>query len=163
MKKVAIIAALAYFLVLCEFALYNTFGPWGKPELLILLFVFFNLYMGIRYSIIAAVVCGLLKDSLGISPFGTYLFVYVAGAYWTTFVSKYIYQPGSRFSRAIVAFFVVLGCFVLEIALHRMEHDIHFGEAFTYVIWPQLVTTMVLATFVFHRLRDVSVLCHLKD
>jgi rod shape-determining protein MreD len=162
MKKLLIIILLSYLLFLSEFVLYNAFGPWGKPELLILLFVFFNLYLGVRYSIFAAFVCGLFKDSLGIAPFGTYLLIYVCGAYWTTFVSKNLYQPGSRFSRAMVAFFVVSFCFVLEALMHSMEHDVRLSEIIFYILFPQLITTMVTATFVFHRLRDISVSLNLK-
>lgn len=162
-KRTAVILVLAYVLFLLEFVLYGAFGPWGKPELLVLLFVFFNLYLGIRYSIIAALAAGLLRDAFSASPFGTYIFVYVLAAYWTTFVRKYFYQPGSRFSRALVAFFVVLACFLIEACLHLMEHQVRFDEALMYVLLPQLVITMLVATVVFHRLRDVCVFFSLKS
>lgn len=163
MKRIAVILALTYLCFLLEFIFFGAFGPWGKPEMLVLCFVFFNLYLGIRYSIIAALIAGLLKDAFSVSPFGTYVFVYVLAAYWTTFVSKYLYQPGSRFSRALVAFFVVLVCFLLEALLHSMEYEVRFVEALTYVLIPQLIITMIAATFVFHRLRDVSVFFRLKS
>ncbi len=162
-KRVAVILGLAYLLFLVEFVLYGAFGAWGKPELLVLLFVFLNLYLGIRFSIIAAVFAGLLRDVFSPSPVGTYLFIYVLAAYWTTVVSKYLYQPGSRFSRALVAFFVVLFCFVVEMSLHLREHEVRLVEALTYVLLPQLIMTMVTATFVFHRLRDVCVFFRLKN
>ena len=162
MKRVIVIAGLAYLCFFVEFILYNTFGPWGKPELLILLFVFFNLYMGIRYSIVAALIAALLKEASGGAPLGTYVFVYIVGAYWTTFVSKNLYQPGSRFSRAVVAFFVVLFCFILEAAVHMRVHEVRLGEMVSYILAPQLITTMIAATFVFLLLRDVCVLFDLK-
>ena len=162
-KRVAVILALAYLSFVCEFILYNVFGPWGKPELLILLFIFFNLYLGIRYSLVAAIAAGFLRDASSVSPFGTYLFVYVAGAYCTTVVNKYLYQPGSRFSRVMVALVVVLFCFTVELVLHMIEYDVRLTEVLTYVLWPQLVTTMVAATFVFLRMRDVSVFFALKS
>ncbi len=161
-KRIAVILVLAYVLFMMEFVLYGIFGAWGKPELLVLLFVFFNLYLGIRFSIIAAVAAGLLRDAFSTSPVGTYLFIYVLAAYWTTIVSKYLYQPGSRFSRALVAFFVVLFCFVLEVFLHLREHEVRLVESLTYVLLPQLIMTMLAATFVFHRLRDACVFFRLK-
>src|SRR5271167_4507660 len=109
MKRIAVIALVSYLAFALEFLLYNFWGPWGKPERLILVVIFFNLYLGIRFSIIAAVFCGIFKDSSGIAPFGTYVLVYIAGAYLTTCVRRYLYEPGSRFSRAVVTFFVVVG------------------------------------------------------
>ena len=162
MKRVLVIALVCYTLFVAEFVLYNAVGVWGKPELMILAVVFFNLYLGIRFSIIAALVCGLLKDSISIEPFGMYLFVYIAGAYATTFVRQYLYQPGSRFSRAMVAFFVVVACFIAQSAVTVMRHDMRFNEVLVYILIPQLVTTMIAATFVFHRLRDISVFFTLK-
>src|SRR5277367_2694045 len=111
MKRVAVIVLVSYLAFALEFVLYNFWGQWGKPELLVLVVIFFNLYLGIRFSIIAAVFCGIFKDAAGVAPFGTYVLVYVAGAYFTTLVRRYLYQPGSRFSRAVVAFLVVVGCF----------------------------------------------------
>ena len=162
MKRILIIGLLCYILFAIEFILYHAFGAWAKPELMILAVVFFNLYLGIRFSIIAAVVCGLLKDSISIEPFGTYMFVYMAGAYATTLVRKFLYQPGSRFSRVMVAFFVVAVCFITQSSVAIMSHDIRFNEVFVYILIPQLVTTLIAATFVFHRLRDISVFFTLK-
>jgi rod shape-determining protein MreD len=162
MKRILIITLICYLLFAAEFVLYNSFGAWGKPELLILAIVFFNLYLGIRFGIIAALICGLLKDSISIEPFGTYLFVYTAGAYATTFARQYLYQPGSRFSRAMVAFFAVASCFIVQSAVTLMNHEVRFNEVLVYLLIPQLITTMVAATFVFHRLRDISVFFALK-
>ena len=163
MKRIAVIVVLAYFCFLLENALYHAFGAWGKPELLILLVVFLNLYLGIRYSIIAALIAGLLKDSISIAPFGTYLFVYLAGAYVTTFVRWYFYQPGSRFLRALVAFAVVSACCLVQSAVTLMEHPLRWEEVVLSILIPQLATTMIAATFVFLRLRDVAVLFRLKN
>ena len=55
MKRILVIALVCYLAFALEFLLYNFWGKWGKPELLILVVIFFNLYLGIRFSIIAAV------------------------------------------------------------------------------------------------------------
>jgi len=54
-KRVAVIALVSYLAYALEFLFYNFWGQWGKPEFLILVVIFFNLYLGIRFSIIAAV------------------------------------------------------------------------------------------------------------
>src|ERR1700722_13361938 len=99
MKRVAVIALVCYLAFALEFLLYNFWGQWGKPELLILVVIFFNLYLGVRFGIIAAIFAGLFKDASGAAPFGTYILIYIAGTYLATLVRRYLYQPGSRFSR----------------------------------------------------------------
>ena len=145
-----------------EFLFYNFWGPWGKPEILMLVVIFFNLYLGIRFGIIAAIFCGIFKDSSGLAPFGTYILVYIAAAYLTTLVRRYLYEPGSRFSRAVVTFFVVVGCFIVQALLTNMYRDVYFSEQLSYLLIPQLLTTMIAATYVFAQLKNISDLFALK-
>jgi rod shape-determining protein MreD len=156
-KRLILIIALSYIFFILELVLNGVFGVWAKPELLLLLVIFWGLYSGIRYSITTAVICGLLKDTFSILPFGTYLFVFIVAAYLTTLVRNTIYQPGSRFSRAVVAFFVLIGCFLLELLLYIMHHDVRASDLFFNIFLPQIVTSMVAVTFVFHWLRDIAV------
>lgn len=163
MKRIAVIALVSYLAFALEFLLYNFWGQWGKPELLVLVMIFFNLYLGIRFGIIAAIFCGIFKDALAVAPFGTYILVYIAGSYVSIFVRKYLYQPGSRFSKALIAFFVVLGCFTVQTILSSMNHEMNFGELFIYCLIPQIITTMIAATYVFQQLRNISVFFALKN
>ncbi len=162
MKRIAVIILVCYLAFALEFLLYNFWGPWGKPELLMLTVIFFNLYLGIRFSIIAAIFCGILKDTLGLAPFGTHIIVYIAAGYLTTFVRRYLYQPGSKFSRAVVTFLVVTGAFIVQAVLTNMDHEVHVARLLLYVLIPQLVTTMIAATYVFEQLRRVGVFFCLK-
>jgi len=162
MKRVAVIALISYCAFALEFLLYNFWGQWGKPELLILVVIFFNLYLGIRFSIIAALFCGLFKDASGAAPFGTYLLVYICAAYMTTLVRQYIYQPGSRFSRAVVTCLVIIGCFIVQALLANMDREVRLGELLYYLLLPQMITTMVAATYVFAKLKNISELFVLK-
>ena len=155
-KRLALILSLAYLFFLLEFMLNGVFGVWAKPELLLLLVIFWGLYSGIRYSIAAAVICGVLKDSFSILPFGTYLFVFVAAAYLTTVIRQTLYQPGSRFSRAVVAFFVLLACFFIEMFLYLMRYNVHWTDMLFNIFLPQMVTTMVVVTIVFHWLVGIA-------
>jgi len=157
MKRAAAIAVLVYLAFLLEFVLYNAFGRWGKPELMVLVVVFCSLYWGIRHSLWAAFIAGILGDAFSIEPFGTHLLVYITAAYLATFIRRNFYQPGSRFSRGMVAFFVLVAVFVMETFLHMRLFEVRWGEAVGYVLVPQALATMVAATFVFHRLRDMAV------
>jgi len=163
MKRIAVIVLVSYLAFMSEFVLYNALGTWGKPEFLILVIVFFNLYLGVRYSLIAAVCCGILKDASGIAPFGTYLLVYVAAAFTTTFVRRYLYEQGSRFSRSLVAFFVVVICFILQAVLTVMNHQMRLHALLADILIPQLLTTMAVSTLVFQQLKDISGFFKLKS
>ena len=111
----------------------------------------------------AAVFCGILKDSSGVAPFGTYVLVYIAGSYVTTIIRRYLYEPGSRFSRGVVTFFVLIGCFIVQAILTNMTHEIHLYGLLIYVLVPQLLTTMIAATYVFAQLKNISVFFALKS
>jgi rod shape-determining protein MreD len=155
-KRLCVIIVLTYVFFIVEMLLNNALGVWAKPELLLLLVIFWGLYSGIRYSLVAAIMSGLLKDTFSVQPFGTYLFVFVAAAYLTTYVRRNLYQPGSRFSRAVVAFFVLLAVFLIEMSLYLMRLNVRGVDLFFNIFLPQIVTTMVVVTFVFHRLRDMA-------
>jgi rod shape-determining protein MreD len=176
MKRIAVIGFVCYLAFALEFLLYNFLGDWGhwlKPDFMILVVIFFNLYLGIRYGIIAAVFCGIFKDASGIAPFGTYFLVYIAGSYVTTFVRRYLYQPGSRVSRVVVTFFVVVGCFCVQAILllmpdthsysSNMNHVVYLREQLLYLLVPQLLTTLIVATYVFSQLKRISVFFALKS
>ncbi|MDE1920995.1 MAG: rod shape-determining protein MreD [Candidatus Omnitrophica bacterium] len=165
MKRIIAIALISYFAYALEFLLYNFWGPWGrwlKPELMLLVVIFFNLYLGIRFSIIAALFCGIFKDASGIAPFGTYLLVYLSASYLTTFVRRYLYEPGSRFSRIVVVFCVVVGCFIVQTVLANMGRQVALGPSLVYILVPQLLTTLAAATYVFAQLKNISVFFTLK-
>jgi rod shape-determining protein MreD len=163
MKRVAVIGLVSYLAFALEFLLYNFWGQWGKPELLILVVIFFNLYLGIRFSIIAAVFCGVFKDASGVAPFGTYILVYITGAYVTTLVRRYLYEPGSRFSRIVVTFFVVTGCFIMQAVLANMNREVRLPGLLTCILAPQLLTTMIAATYVYAQLKNISSFFSLKN
>ena len=172
MKRVAVIGLVSYLAFALEFLLYNFWGQWGKPELLILVVIFFNLYLGIRFGIIAAVFCGIFKDASGVAPFGTYILVYTVGSYITAFARRYLYQQGSRVSRVLVAFFVVVGCFIVQAILvlipdihsysSNMGYEARLPELLFYILLPQLLTTMIAATYVFEQLGNISTFFALK-
>ncbi len=155
MKRYVAICVFVYLAFLIEFVLYNAFGSWGKPELMVLVVVFCNLYWGIRHSLWAAFAAGSLKGAFDIEPAFTYVFVFMCAAFLSLFFRRYLYQPGSRFSRVVVSFFVLVSIFIIELLLHARSMTVRFWEAALYILIPSLVLTMAVATFVFGRLRDV--------
>lgn len=124
---------------------------------MVLVFIFCNLYWGIRYSVWAAVSAGVLRDAFGIGPFGTYVGIYIAAAYLSTFIRRNWYQPGSRASRLFLTFLVLTAIFILEVLLRMRMIDVRLPEALGFIFIPQTAVTLIVATFIFHWLRDLVV------
>ena len=107
MLQVLLIPVICYLLLLVEFCLFNLFGRWGDPNLLLLAVIFFNLYSGIRFSLWAALWAGIFSDCFSTMPFGTHIFAYVACAYLSTFIRRTFYERGSDFSKLFMVLSVV--------------------------------------------------------
>ena len=75
MKKIITIIFLSFFFLWLEFFLFNYVHPWVTPNFLLLLIIFVNLWLGIRFSLFAAVVAGLLKESFSTDFFGFHIFI----------------------------------------------------------------------------------------
>ncbi len=162
MKQVLTVIFVVYVFFLLELALYNNFGAWGKPELLVLAVVFFTLFLGIRLGIVTALVAGFLREGVAVVPLGTYFLIYLSVAYAITYVRRFLYQPGSRFSRAVMAFFATVIAFLVQMILSSTRRDYPILELVADVLTVQLITTVVAATFVFTFLKRLSEFLRLK-
>ena len=156
MKRLSIIFGCAYIFFLLEFLLFNTFGRWGKPELLLILIIFFNLYLGIRYGLACAFFAVVLKDAFSTQIFGIYIFLFMACAFLATVMRRNFYRPGSRLSRLVVTGGVVIVFVLAQAVLYSMNYDLDWDGVVRYVFFPEVVTTLVFATFVFTRLKSMS-------
>ncbi|MBL8014355.1 MAG: rod shape-determining protein MreD [Candidatus Omnitrophica bacterium] len=153
MKRILVILGLTYFFFLLEFLLFNTFGRWGKPGLLIILIVFLNLYLGIRYGLICAVLSGILKDAFSFEIFGVYIFLYMSSAFLAIILRRNFYRPGSQLSRLVVTSGVLLFFFLGQVVLYAMNADIDFKGSVQFVFLPEALATLVCATFFFQKLK----------
>ncbi len=156
MKRLSIVIISTYLFFLAEFFLFNVFGRWGKPDLLLVLIVFFNLYLGIRYGLVSAFVAGLLRDAFSPEIFGTYIFLFMLCACLATILRRNFYQPGSRLSRLVVTLGVVVAFIATESLLKSMSGDVDGINVFRYIVVPECLTTMVSATFIFNKLKDAA-------
>jgi len=157
MKRLLIVLISVFLFFLAEFFLFNVFGRWGKPDLLLLLIVFYNLYLGVRYGLVCAFFAGALKDAFSPDVFGTYIFLFMFSACLATILRRNFYQPGSRLSRLVVTLGVVLSFVSAEAVLKAVAGDIDGMGVVRYIVIPELLTTMAVATFVFIKLKDAAV------
>lgn len=162
MKQFWIIFSLVYAAFLLETSLFNSLGAWAKPEILTLLVVFLTLYLGIRQGIIAAVLAGFWRDGLSLQPWGFYTIAYVSVAYAIIYVRQFIYQPGSRLSRVVMAFFGVVIAFSVQGVLLSRQLDFGLDEMIVDVVaWPLLLTVLI-STWLFAQLKIFCEFVRLK-
>lgn len=155
LRQVIIIPVLCYIALLVEFTLFNLFGRWGDPDLLLLVVIFFNLYSGIRFSLWAALWAGIFMDCFSTMPFGTSVFVYISCAYISLAVRKYCYERGSDISRLWMVFCVLTAQTLIMGLLHKMTfEEVSWVDVFKSIWLPEVVITMAVAIIVFDRLRE---------
>ncbi|MEW5895467.1 MAG: rod shape-determining protein MreD [Candidatus Omnitrophota bacterium] len=156
MKNVILIGLGAWICFIIQYFFSELFSPWFRPNLLLLLVIFFNLYRGIRYSLLVAFFAGLISDSFTPDFFGINIFIFMMSAYLTTFLKMYIYESGSSASRFFLIFFIT-SCFgLMEFLVRMVLFSVDFGEAFRYQLLPQTFATAVVALYVMKRLRQCA-------
>jgi len=146
-----------YLFFLIEFLLFNVFGRWGKPDLLLLLIIFYNLYLGIRYGLACAFFAGFLKDAFSPDILGTHIFLFMMSACLAILLRRNFYQPGSRLSRLMVTLGVVVSYVLAWSIVQSMVYDVEWAGIFKHVLLPEVLTTMAAATFVFIKLKDIAI------
>lgn len=153
MLRILFIAFLSVLFYLIEFFLFNLFGRWFTPDLLLILVIFLNLYWGIRYSLLGAVFAGFIQDSFSIDPFGTNIFTLIICVFLTTLIKRYLYQIGSISSRVFMVFLVSILNVLIHVLLNAMSGIVDLRDLIIYVLLPQVLTTTIVANYVFSRLR----------
>lgn len=154
MRKIVFVAVCVFVFFLAEFFLFNMMGRWFMPDLLLLLVIYINLAFGIRYSLAAAVLAGILKDSFGTGLFGLSIFSFVVCAYATIPLKRYLHYTVSRRSKLLLVFFVTVIHFTVNICVRAMFfEEINALHIFKYVFVPEVVTALIAASFIFTQLR----------
>jgi rod shape-determining protein MreD len=148
---------LACFLI--QSVLSGFLGAWFTPNLLIILIVFFNLFRGTRYSLQIAVMAGILKDSFAVNVFGINTVAFILCAYLTTAIKTYIYQAGSEVVRVLLVFSITIVYILIYYCLTLIHTSLDFREVFSCILLPEVLTTTLIAPFVFERLKQ----CALKS
>jgi len=153
MRKTILVALSVFLFFLTEFFLFNIGGRWIMPNLLLLVIIYFNLAFGIRYSIFAAVLAGIFKDSFGVGIFGVNIFSFVLCAYMTTILKRYLHYVASRRSRLLLVFCVTVVHVIAYFCLQLMFGKVNMAQIFIYVFIPEILTTLLVTSFIFTQLR----------
>ena len=145
MRKILFILVFAITFYLIEFVLFNTFGIWFKPNLLLLLVIFSNFAFGIRFSIIAAILAGMIKDSFSTGIFGINFLSFIICAYLVTFLMRFIHVRGRAAQRLLLVFYIVSANVFLQYCFYSIFIKTHPGIVFRSVLLPELLTTLIVA------------------
>ena len=153
--KLGLITTLTVLFFLMECLLSNIFGRILKPELILLLIVFFDLYSGVRYGLFVAFLGGFLKDSFSTAPFGITLYAFVFCVYATTLIKKYLfYEIEFGFLRVFITVMVVFlnAIAITFLAALLIEREGHLAVFLNML--PGVFTTSLLAPVVYKFLKE---------
>ena len=153
MKKWFVISVLTFIVFLVEFFLFNLFGNFFHPNLLILLLIFLHVRLGLEYSLVVAFLGGMLKDSFSTGILGGHILVFVICAFLISFLKPLIYQKGYNFSRILMAFVMSLISVVLIYWFNMMGGVISAPQSIIYLLLSEVAATTVLSMFTFRRLK----------
>lgn len=151
MKKFLVVTLLVFGFFYIEYFLSGMFGKKYIPNLLLLLVIFINLTLGIRYSLVAAAWGGLIKDSFSIHFFGFHIFSFIFSAFMTTVLERYILQKGSRLSLFLLIMIICMINAVTQCAL-SMGFD-QFSQFLDEIFFPEIISTLIVTNFTFKQLR----------
>ncbi len=149
MRRIFLILLISYLSFLLEFVLFNVGGGLIKPAVTLLPVVYFSLTWGVRYSLVAALFCGLFKDSISVGPFGANMFALMVCAFLTNFVKRYLFHMGYRSLRAFVVFLVTLIYGLVLYGVFVLFTDLAFNSVILYVLVPEVITTTLIAEAMF--------------
>ncbi len=149
MKRIVFVAILSIGLFCVEFFLFNLLGRWAKPNFLLLEVLFFNFYLGIRYSLLAGFMAGFLRDSFSLNAFGVNIFSFVVCAFMTTIAKRYLFHTSVYSLRVLLAFLITLLNGLVLYVLHSMSVFLDFDQVLKNVLIPEILATTLVASGTF--------------
>jgi len=153
MRKIFFVGLTVAAAFALESLLARVLGPWGKPNFFILLIVFFNLFWGIRYSLLAACGAGVILDSFSAGVVGVNIFSFVTCAYLTTFLKWYFYRAGSKSFRIAMVFLISIINVYLHFLLARILYPSGHIVLSARIFFSEVFLTTVLTHTTFMNLK----------
>jgi cell shape-determining protein MreD len=141
----------------------------AKPDILLILVIFFSLYYGQRYGLAVGALCGLFSEATGGIPSGAAVLIYSIGGILLGRVGRWVYlAPVHRDGRynqrmlwqmAIAFVFTFTVYFFLFLVLQATNGDLSFFKALISVILPSSFYTACIAPFLFLVLKTIIEQC----
>ena len=141
---------LIFVIMICEIFLSGLTGELPvKAELLLLVTVFFGLYFGPVYGAEAGLVAGILKDALGLAPFGISALSFLIIGFLCGHIKKRL-ERETVFAQFFVAFFSSIFYFLVVFAYLNIFRETSFiCPLFKRIFYQALVTGILSAPIFF--------------
>lgn len=149
MRNIFLIGLAVWICFIIEYFFSEWLSPWLRPNLLLILVIFFNLYRGIRHSLLVAFMAGVVKDCFAPQLFGLNILIFMTCAYLTTFLKMYIYESSSPTSRLLLIFLLSFFYILIGFWIRLIFVPVNFWDVFRYLLLPEVFATTVVSLFVF--------------
>lgn len=151
MKKILVLLGFSFGLFFLEVFSFNLLGKYFLPNLLLLFILFSSLEMPPAETMGVALCSGLMKDSFSIHPVAINTISFFACAFLLLFVKKWIFHEASQLFRFLLVLIVCVVNFFIQFFICFATNPVHFGEALRYVLFPELLITLLMAPWVFKK------------
>lgn len=149
MRNIILIGLGVWICFIIEYLFSMLFPIWLRPNLLLILIIFFNLYRGIRHSLLVAFMAGVLKDCFAPHLFGLNIVVFMMCAHLTTFFKIYIYESSSSSTRLLLIFIISVSSVLIGFWTRLIFIPINFWDVFHHLLLPEVFATTAVSLFVF--------------
>lgn len=113
-----------------------------KPDLLLILMIFFNLHFSFKKGLVFGGICGLLKDVLSVGALGVNLFSFIICAFVIRGIKQNFYEDSFPM-RAFVVFLVSLLNSTINCILLNVVSEVNFSIlVFVVIILGSFYTTL---------------------
>ena len=153
MFKIIFIICVSILFYLIEFVMFNVTGGQFKPNLLIVLLIFVNFIFGIRFSLFSGMFAGLLKDSLSTGGFGINFLSFIICAYCSTIFIRFIKLQSRVLCHCLIVALTVVVNSVVQYFLYKIFINVGMGSVFVNVLFPELFSTLLVASFIIRFLK----------
>lgn len=148
MKRVigqGVIVILAFILQNTVFATLSMNGV--KPNLLLIITVFFGFAAGLNNGMFTGFFCGLLCDIFFGSYIGVYSFIFMLLGGLGGIMSKVFYQDDVIFPYLTIALTDGMFGFIYYVFMFMVRGRFMFGDYFKSIILPEILYTLILSFF----------------
>ncbi|MBN3038651.1 MAG: rod shape-determining protein MreD [Candidatus Omnitrophica bacterium] len=124
-----------------------------KPDILLILVLFFSLYYGRFYALGVGVLCGLFAQATSGIGSGAVVFVYALGGLILAHLTSFIYKQNILSQMLISFIFTFLVYLSLFFTFHLLDIQPPLLNALFFVILPASFYTACIAPFLFYFLK----------
>lgn len=149
-----VIVMLAFILQNTVFATLSLNGV--KPNLLLIITVFFGFAASMNNGMLTGFFCGLLCDIFFYSVIGVYSFLFMILGAFSGVMARFFYQDDVIFPYLTIVITDGLFGFIYYVVMFLLRGRFVFADYFERVILPEILYTLILSLFMLPLLRKCN-------